>query len=297
MSIALRKFRTQPLKYVGRFCLYLILMAGAISFALPFIWMVRTSIMPPWQVYTVPPEWIPEYIEWKNWATPWQMFPSVQGIPAFGRFFINTAVLAVLSVTGTVLSTSIAAYAFARLRFRGRGALFLLLLSTMMLPFQVTLIPTYLLYSRFPVWKPWIDTLKPLVVPHFLSASAYNVFLLRQFMMTIPLEYDEAARIDGASLFGIYRRIIMPLSAPALGVIAIQHFTWAWGDFMGPLIYLKKYEHYTLSIGLRLFQSSLETATEALMAATIMSMIPTLILFFVAQRYFIQGIVITGVKG
>jgi len=297
VSITVRKFRAQPLKYVGRFFLYVVLLMGAVAFSLPFIWMVRTSIMPPWQVYTVPPEWIPEHIEWKNWAVPWQMFPSVEGLPAFGRWFINTTILAVLSVTGTVFSTSIVAYAFARLRFRGRGPLFLLLLSTMMLPSQVTLIPTYLLFSRFPIWKPWIDTLKPLVVPHWLSASAYNVFLLRQFMMTIPLEYDDAARIDGCSLFGIYSRIIMPLSAPAIGVIAIQHFTWAWGDFMGPLIYLKHYEHYTLSIGLRLFQTQLETATEALMAATIMSMIPTLSLFFFAQRYFIQGIVITGVKG
>jgi multiple sugar transport system permease protein len=161
------------------------------------------------------------------------------------------------------------------------------------LPPQVTLIPRYYLFSELD----WVDSLKPLLVPQWLGASAYNIFLLRQFMMTIPLEYDEAAIIDGCSLFGIFWRIIVPLSFPAFGVIAITHFTWAWNDFMGPLIYLNRIEKYTLSIGLRLFQTRLTIDYAALMAATIMSMIPILAVFFVAQRYFIQGIVISGVKG
>jgi multiple sugar transport system permease protein len=285
-SVAVRKFRAQPLKYVGRVLLYVIILFGAVVFALPFIWMVRTAVMPVDQTLMFPPVWIPRELVWANWAKPYDTLP-------FGAFFKNTFLYAMLSVVGTVASTSLVAFGFARLRFRGRGTLFLLVLSTMMLPPQVTLIPRYFLFSRLG----WVDSLKPLLVPQWLGASAYNIFLLRQFMMSIPLEYDEAAIIDGASLFGIFWRIIVPLSLPAFGVIAITHFTWAWNDFMGPLIYLNRMEKYTLSIGLRLFQDRLDIDYAALMAATIMSMIPILAVFFVAQRYFIQGIVISGVKG
>jgi len=266
--------------------LYVIVLAGSVVFALPFIWMVRTSVMPGDQTFIFPPVWIPRELVWANWQRPWNILP-------FGAFFWNTLVYALISVVGTIVSTSLVAYGFARLRFRGRGTLFLLVLSTMMLPPQVTLIPRYYLFSQLQ----WVDSLKPLLVPQWLGASAYNIFLLRQFMMTIPLEYDEAAIIDGCSIFGIFWRIIVPLSFPAFGVIAITHFTWAWNDFMGPLIYLNRIEKYTLSIGLRLFQTRLTIDYAALMAATIMSMIPILMVFFLAQRYFIQGIVISGVKG
>ena len=286
MSVAARRFEAQPLKYVGRVVLYLIVVVGSVVFAMPFLWMVRTSVMPGWQIDIFPPQWIPAELHFENWARPWGMLP-------FGAFFKNTIILAFGSMLGTVASTSIVAYGFARLRFRGRGVLFLLVLSTMMLPPQVTLIPRYFIFARLG----WIDSLKPLIVPQWLGASAYNIFLLRQYMMTIPHEYDEAAIIDGASLWGIFWRIIVPLSLPAFGVIAIQHFTWAWNDFMGPLIYLNRLENYTVSIGLRLFQTRLTLEMESLMAATIMSTIPILIVFFFAQRYFIQGIVISGVKG
>jgi multiple sugar transport system permease protein len=286
MSVAVRRFQAQPLKYIGRVILYVIVCVGALVFALPFLWMLRTSIMPGWQVHIFPPEWIPAELHFENWTRPWTVLP-------FGAFFKNTVILAVFSTLGTVASTAVVAYGFARLRFRGRGILFLLVLSTMMLPPQVTLIPRYLIFSRIG----WVDSLKPLIVPQWLGASAYNIFLLRQFMMTIPHEYDEAAIIDGASLWGIFWRIIVPLSLPAFGVIAIQHFTYSWNVFLGPLIYLNRLENYTVSIGLRLFQTRLQQELEALMAATIVSMIPILIVFFLAQRYFIQGIVISGVKG
>jgi len=285
-AVVVRKVQAQPLKYVGRVLLYLTVLMGSVVFALPFVWMVRTSVMPGDQTFIFPPVWIPRELVWANWQRPWGILP-------FGAFFRNTLVYALVSVLGTISSCALVAYGFARLRFRGRGTLFLLVLSTMMLPPQVTLIPRYFLFSRLG----WIDSLLPLLVPQWLAASAYNIFLLRQFMMTIPLEYDEAAIIDGASLFGIFWRIIIPLSFPAFGVIAITHFTWAWNDFMGPLIYLNRIENYTLAIGLRLFQTRLTIDYAALMAATIMSMIPILIVFFVAQRYFIQGIVISGVKG
>jgi multiple sugar transport system permease protein len=285
-SSTIRKVRVQPLKYVGRVLVYSIVLFGTVVFALPFVWMVRTSVMPGDQTFIFPPVWIPRELVWANWQRPWSILP-------FAAFFRNTAVYAAISVIGTVSSCAIVAYGFARLRFRGRGWLFLLVLSTMMLPPQVTLIPRYYLFSKLD----WVDSLKPLLVPQWLAASTYNIFLLRQFMMTIPHEYDEAAIIDGASLWGIFWRIILPLCLPAFGVIAIQHFTWAWNDFMGPLIYLNQIEKYTLSIGLRLFQTRLTIDYAALMAATIMSMFPILIVFFLAQRYFIQGIVISGVKG
>jgi multiple sugar transport system permease protein len=269
-----------------RVLLYAIVLVGSVLFALPFVWMLRTSVMPGWQTFIFPPQWIPARWEWANWVKPWTMLP-------FGLFFQNTFVMAIASMAGTVVSCAIVAYGFARLRFRGRGILFLLVLSTMMLPSQVTLIPRFFLFSKIG----WLDSLLPLIVPQWLGASAYNIFLLRQFMMSIPLEYDEAAIIDGASLFGIFWRIIVPLSLPAFGVIAITHFTWAWNDFLEPLIYLNRLEHYTISIGLRLFQTRLTVDYAAMMAATVMSMIPVLVVFFVAQRYFIQGIVISGVKG
>lgn len=285
---ASRKLRAQPLKYVGRVVLYLIVLAGAVLFALPFVWMVRTSVMPPWQIFIFPPQWIPVELHWTNWATPWTTQP-------FGVWFQNTFILAFGSTLGTVLSTSIVAYALARIPFRGSRRLFMVIIATMMLPPQVTLIPRYVIFSRLG----WIDSLKPLIVPEWLAFSAYNVFLLRQYMMTIPLEYDEAATIDGCGLFGIYWRIILPLSAPALGVIAISHFTWSWNEFLNALIYLNTYQKFTISIGLRLLQSHGHAHVDwaALMAATLQSTIPVMVLFFAAQRYFIQGVVITGVKG
>ena len=193
---------------------------------------------------------------------------------------------------GTLLSSSIVAYGFARFRAPGLNVLFLLLLSTMMLPRQVTLIPVYLLFSRLG----WVDTLKPLIVPAFF-ANAYDVFLLRQFFMTIPLEMDEAARIDGAGTFTIFFRILLPLSLPALAAVAIFHFMWAWNDFFDPLIYLQHAEKYTLALGLQFFNALHAQNTHLLMAASVVTVLPCVLLFFFAQRTFIQGIVISGVKG
>ncbi len=191
-----------------------------------------------------------------------------------------------------MVSTSVA-YGFARLRFRGRGLLFLMVLSTMMLPGQITLIPSYFLFSRLG----WVNSLKPLIIPVYFG-SAFNIFLLRQFFMTISPELDDAAKIDGCGFFGVYWRIILPLARPALGVVAIFQFTYDWNDFFNPLIYVNSPKSFPVALGLRLFQGTLvHVGMQDVMAMTLVSIIPVLLVFVMAQRYFIQGIVITGIKG
>jgi len=235
--------------------------------------------------YTVPPTWIPPEIMWSNYITSWSYLP-------FTDFYKNTLLITMVNIVGLVLSSSLVAFGFARIRFWGRDKIFLLLLSTMMLPAQVTMIPIYLFWSRLHA----INTFWPLIVPEWLT-NAYNVFLLRQFFMTISPEMDDAARIDGCGWFGIYWRILMPMARPALGVIAIQAFAWNWNNFIQPLIYLNTPKKYTVAIGLRLFQSRESQRMPETMAMALVAVIPVLIMFFIAQRRYIQGIVITGVKG
>ena len=283
--INIQKIRANPAALMGRVALYVVVIAGSFVFSLPFLWMVRTSIMPPWQVNIFPPQWIPAELHWANWKRPFEVL-------SLTLYFKNTMIITFLSILGTLVSNLPVAYGFARLRFRGRDILFMVVLSTMMLPGQVTMIPRYVLFSRLG----WINTFNPLVVPEFFG-SAFTIFLLRQFFMTIPLELDDAARIDGCGIFGIFLRIILPLSAPALGIVAIMTFTGSWNNFMGPLLYLWDQKMFPIALGLRLFQSRFSVEMEALMAATIIALIPVLVVFFFAQKYFIQGIVITGVKG
>jgi multiple sugar transport system permease protein len=275
----------------ARFVLYLLVSAGAIVFAIPFLWMVRTSIMPSWQVIIFPPQWIPAELHWANWRRPFELL-------SMGLLFKNTVILTAFNITATLLSNLPVAYGFARLRFPGRGILFLILLATMMLPRQVTMIPRYVLFSKLG----WINTFKPLIVPT-LFGNAFTIFLLRQFFMTIPLELDDAAKIDGCGIFGIFWRIVLPLSRPAMGIVTIMAFTSNWNDFMGPLIYLWDRNKFTIALGLQLFKDTGMqhfgglVEMEALMAATIMALAPVLVVFFLAQKHFVQGIVITGVKG
>jgi multiple sugar transport system permease protein len=275
-------------RWVGRTILYTVLTIGALIFALPFIWMVSTSIKPGPEVYLIPPRWIPSTLEWQNFVEPWANQP-------FDIFYRNTITITVASIIGTLISASMAAFAFARLRFRGRNLLFLLVLSTLILPGQVTLVPLYILFTRMGL----VNTLWPLILPHFFAAlgGAFNIFLLRQFMMTIPLEMDDAARLDGCSWFDLYWRIIIPLSAPALGVVAIFAFRYHWTEYFHPLIYLNTRENFTVSLGLQLLNSRYVTQVQQTMAMTLISVIPLLVVFFVAQARFIQGITVTGVKG
>lgn len=281
--------RRQVLRIVGRVILYATLTVGALIFSLPFLWMLSASVKPNHMAYLVPVKWIPPPGEWhwERYTSSWNLLT----VP-FTTFYVNTLRITVLNIIGLVLSCSMVAFAFARIRFWGRDVLFLIVLATMMLPAQVTLIPIYLFWSRLKA----INTIWPLVVPEWL-ANAYNVFLLRQFMMTISLEMDDAARIDGAGWFRIYWQIIVPMSKAALGVIAIQAFQWNWNNFLGPLIYLNATPKYTIAIGLRLFQTQQSANMPETMAMSVVAMLPTLVVFFVAQRYFIQGIVISGVKG
>ena len=272
-------------RIAGRTVLYLLVATGAVLYAMPFVWMLSTSVKPGYQVYLIPPVWIPAKFEWENYIRPWLNLP-------FATFYRNTIIITVLGMAGTLLSSSLVAFAFARMRFRGRDLLFLLVLSTMMLPSQVTLVPLYILFSKLG----WINTFLPLIVPQWFG-SAFYIFLLRQFFMTIPKELDEAALVDGAGWFQLYWRILMPLSAPALGVVAIFSFTFNWNDYLHPLIYLNAVQNFTVSLGLPLLNSRYVTEIQQTMAQSVLAILPVLAVFFFAQRYYIQGIVISGVKG
>lgn len=283
--IDIQKIRANPGALIGRVFLYIVTIVGAIVFTMPFLWMVRTSIMPPWQVIIFPPQWIPAELHWQNWQRPFELLP-------IATFFKNTAIIAGFNIVGSLVSNTVVAYGFARLRFPGRDILFLLLLSTMMLPDQVTLIPRYVIFSKLD----WINTFKPLIVPNYFG-NPFRIFLFRQFFMTIPLELDDAARIDGCGIFATFWRIVLPLSAPVLGIVTIMTFTGSWNNFMGPLIYLWDERKFPISVGLRMFQDQYTLELEAMMATTIMALAPVVVVFFLAQKYFIQGIVISGVKG
>jgi len=269
---------------LGRLMIHAILIAGAIALMVPLAWMFSTSLKGQASVFVIPPEWIPNPIHWQNYVDVFRVVP-------FGRFIYNTAVITLLSVVGKVISCSLVAFAFARLRWPGRNLVFVIMLATLMLPHQVTLIPQFVLYRQLK----WIDTILPLVLPHWFGGP-FLTFLLRQYFMTIPVELDDAARIDGASIFGIYWRIILPLARPALAAVAIFTFNSTWNDFLEPLIYLHSREKYTIALGLRSFQDQYYTSWNLLMAASLIAMVPVLAIFFLAQKYFIQGIVFTGVE-
>ena len=268
---------------------YLLIILGACLVALPFLWMVSTSLKDIKDVFVMPPEWIPDPIVWRNYVDAWATLP-------FGLYFRNSATVAVTATLGHVLAASFVAFGFARLRAPGRSVLFALVLSSMMLPRQVTMIPSYLLFRRLG----WVNTFKPLIVPAFLGGGPFHIFLLRQYMMGIPRELDEAAKIDGCSNFGIYWRLILPLSGPALAAVAIFSFRAHWQDFMGPLIYLTG-DKLTLALGLRfmLVQAGHGGLTmwNHLMGMSLVAMTPMILMYFFAQKYFIQGVVVSGVKG
>ena len=272
---------------LGSLLLLAILLVGALPFLVPFLWMLSTSVKPIDQVYLVPPAWIPREFQWEWYINTWQKhnFPLV---------YRNTIFICAMNQVGMLLSCSMAAFAFARLRFRWRDPLFVLLLSTMMLPGQVTLIPTYLLFVRLG----WVDTFKPMIVPTYFAVSAFTVFLMRQYFMTIPLEIDDAARIDGVGFPGLYWRIILPLSKPVLGVAAIIQFTGDWNDFFTPLLYLSSRKNFTIAAALNMLHNPyLRFDIQAVMAMTVVSIIPLLFLFFMTQKKYVQGIVVTGIKG
>ncbi len=264
----------------------LILLAGAVTMIVPFVWLVSTSLKPASQVWVFPPIWIPTPVQWVNYATALTTLP-------FHRYLLNTTVIVTAVLVGTLASASLSAYGFARLRFPGRDIVFMLLLSTMMLPPVVLMIPHFIMFRTLG----WIDTFLPLTVPAFFGGGAFNVFLIRQFFRTLPEELSDAARIDGCGEFQIYYKIILPLAKPALATVGIFTFMATWNDFMGPLIYLNSPNNRTLALGLASFRGLYSTDWNLLMAASTAVVIPVVILFFVAQKYFVQGIVLTGMKG
>jgi len=263
-----------------------IALVGAVIILFPLAWMVSSSLKTKFGVFKIPPIWIPRDPQWSNYYEALTFNP-------FHLYFKNTVFYAGTVTFGQLLSCSFIAFGFARLRAPGRDTLFAIMLSTMMLPSQVTIIPQYILFAKLR----WLNSFKPLIVPSFFG-SAYLIFLLRQFYMGISREIDDAARIDGCGYFSIWWRIILPLSKPALAAVAILTFMWHWNAYMGPLIYLNSNEQYTLSLGLHMFRAPFGgTAYHWLMAASVVTVLPCVVIFFIAQRYFIQGIVITGLKG
>ncbi len=259
-------------------------LTGAL-FMLPFVWLVLTSLKPATQIFEFPPRWIPRPFCWENYAEVFRTIPLWQ-------YTRNTLFVALSGTAGTLLSCSLAAYGFAMVRWRMRTFFFLLMLSTMMLPPQVTMIPVFMIFKSLG----WVGTFRPLVVPSFF-ASAFFVFLLRQFFLSIPAALVDAAKIDGCSHLGVYWRIALPLSKPALAVVAFFSFTAYWNDFMSPLIYLNDDLKYTLSLGLQQFIGQHSAKWDLLMAASTLMTAPIVLLFFVLQRTFVEGITLTGIKG
>jgi multiple sugar transport system permease protein len=275
-----------PPRWLGTALLLVVILALAVGALFPVFWMVTTSLKPGGDVFLVPPKWLPNPIAWTNYPEALDFMEAVD-------VFRNSFQVSFLSVVGVTAASAVVAFPFARLRVRGSGVLFILVLSTLLLPSQVTLIPKFLLFKQLS----WIDTLYPLWVPSFFG-TPYAIFLLRQFYRTIPLEMDEAAIIDGCSIFAVFWRIVAPMSLPALGVVAIQQFIFSWEWFLEPLIYLNTSSNFTVAVALAKFKVSYGgTPWHLLMAASTVALIPPITLFFFTQRYFIQGIVISGVKG
>lgn len=265
---------------------HLVLIAGAITMLVPFFWMISTSLKDNAYVLLFPPQWIPNPIRWENYPDTLTKLP-------FDRFFQNTTLITLTSTFGVLASCSVVAFSFARLRWWGRDAMFVLVLSTMMLPYQVTMIPQFVMFTTLLGWK---NTFLPLIVPNFFGVAFY-IFLMRQFFMTVSLELDDAARIDGASTFTIFSQIILPLSKPVLTAVAIFQVQASWNDFLAPLLYLDSEDRFTLSLGLQATQAQYHADWPGLMAASLVTMLPLVLLFFAGQKYFIQGVVFTGIKG
>src|SRR6266487_533488 len=272
-------------RLIRQILVYTLLIAGSVLFILPFIWMIATSLKQAKDVFTYPPSFLPNSFEWRNYITGWTVLP-------FNTFLRNSLIVTCANVVGNLISCSLVAYGFARLRARGRDLLFLLLLATIMIPREVTIVPRFLLFSQIGL----VNTLWPLILPAWFGYPFF-IFLLRQFFMSIPRELYDAARIDGASTFRIFTSVILPLSKPALAAVAIFAFIGNWSNVLDPLIYIRSQDLYTLALGLNLFRGVNFTQFNLLMAVSIIQLLPVLIIFFLAQRLFVQGVTLTGMGG
>lgn len=276
--------RRRPRRIVADVVIYLCLLAGVLAVILPFVYMVSSSLESEIQIGSLTPQFWPNPFEWSNYQQVWQQLPIV-------RYFLNSLIVAAVITAGQVLTSSMAAYAFARLRFRGRSTLFALYLATLIIPSQVTLIPNYVLIRLLH----WHNTYIGLIIPFVVSV--FSTFLLRQFFMTIPTDLEDAARIDGATHFQIYSRIILPLAKPALATVVIFTFLASWNNFLWPLVVIDSPDLTTVPLSITAFQGQFATAWGPLMAAATLSLAPVLIVYILAQRYFVEGIALTGQGG
>lgn len=277
-----RRFLQQEASNTARFIL--IILCG-LWFIAPFFWMISTSLKTNAQIFTYPPIIFPLQPQWKNFYDAFTFAP-------FGRYYLNSLIICTSVVIGTLLSNTLIAYGFSRIKWVGRDVVFVIVLATLMLPSQVTMIPVYIIFNKLG----WIGSYLPLIVPSFFG-NAYFTFLLRQFFRGIPFELSDAARIDGCSEVGILWHIILPLARPALVAVTLFSFIWTWNDFLGPLIYLHDSDLYTVTLGLQSFISRYWTPMNLLMAASAIAILPVLVVFIWAQRFFIEGISITGLSG
>lgn len=292
-TTARSRVRKGKSKQQNEWLLHLVLVLLSVLFLFPLAWMISTSLKPIAETMKTPPTWIPSQAQWHNYKDAFTYQSDKLGYIPFLVYGRNTIVLAVLIVGGTVFSNAMVAYAFSRLRWRGRDALFAITLATMMIPFPVLMVPIYGLFKSLG----WIGTFRPLWVPAWFG-NAFYIFLLRQFFRTIPFELSEAARIDGCSEWQIFTQVVLPLAKPALAVVALFTFMGTWNDFLGPLIYLVDQKTFTLSLGLQFYQSQNGgTQWNLLMAASTIMVAPIIVLFFFTQKQFIEGIAVTGIKG
>ena len=295
-SGALARSRVRTDRLLQSAAIYALLAAGAVLVSLPLYWLVRSSLMAEGDLFVWPPLLWPHPFVWSNYVEIFQL-PYIP-LPLFFR---NSVVIALCSVAGDLFSASAVGYAFGRLRWWGRDQLFAFLIATLFIPPQVTVIPLFLIVKQLG----WLNTLYPLIAPSWFGHALY-IFLMRQFIMTIPSELDDAARIDGCGTFRIYRYIVVPLSVPALATIAVFSFQTKWNQFFEPLIYINKADMFPLAVGVRMFRSALvspgggvsgNVSWSHLLAAAVVMVLPIVVIFFSAQRVFLQGIVVSGVKG
>ena len=275
-----------PARTLNRGFLYLILTLGAALCVLPIFWQVRSSLMTLVEVFRFPPLLWAAHTRWDNYAAAMSTSP-------FLLYFRNTLIVVIPTVLATLVTSSLSAYGFARFRFPGRGFWFAMVLGAIILPPAVVLIPQFIMWTKVHL----VNTFYPLIIPFWFGGGAFNVFLLRQFFLTIPRDFDDAARMDGASYLRIYGQILVPFIQPALIAVGLFQFFFQWNDFFGPLIYLNSPSTYTLALGLQHFIGSYSTQWNILMAAAVIVIIPPIIVFLAGQRYFVEGVTLTGIKG
>ncbi len=293
MTTRTQSYTPIPVSHIGtkarrtlwKVFVYVVLIGASICFVIPLLWLISSALKSSNEIFVFPQVWIPHPLRWGNFVKAMTALP-------FGTYSLNTLLIAVGSTVGNMFSSALVAYGFTRFRFPGRNVLFLVMLATLMIPGQILLVPQFILYYHLG----WVNTFLPLIVPAYFG-SAFFIFMLRQFFMNIPLELSEAAYIDGANEWTIFARVYLPLSKPALTAVAVFSFQGAWNDFLGPLIYLNSNRLFTLQLGLTQFQGLFQSQWNYIMAASAVIMAPMIVIFFAAQRYFIQGIVTTGSKG